>query len=476
MTRRVIPVRNPWNGEYDYQITPPTEDELRTLCTTLRQHQKDWVNLGLEKRIEIMLRWAEELEKAKAELIEADSVDTGYCIISRLSPDIVINLIRGWCADAPRILEEAHREGQSTVLPTMYYRSQFVPYPLLGVISAYGLMLSMLDAVPALIAGCAVVIKPSELTPRFIQPMMETIKKIPELAAVLTYIEGDGLTGQSLIKHADVVAFTGSVPTGRKVAQTCAERLIPVFLELGGKDPVIVTPSANIEQAATAILRGAVWGTGQVCFSVERIYVHESIHDAFVQELVRQAEQLTLNYPDPRSGDIGPFILEKQATIVDEHLDDALAKGAVLHTGGKSEKLGGGLFMRPVVLTEVNHEMKIMQDETFGPVMPVMRYRTEEEAIQLANDTYYGLSASVIAGSEEEAFRIGERIEAGTISLQDTFLTMFKTRDIGNDSFKCSGLGGHRTGPKAIFRYLRSKALLTNTAAPLSLQSMGGRR
>ena len=132
--------------------------------------------------------------------------------------------------------------------------------------------------------------------------------------------------------------------------------------------------------------------------------------------------------------------------------------------------------MRPVVLTEVNHEMTIMREETFGPVMPVMRYRTEEEAIELANDTYYGLSASVIAGTEEEAARIGERINAGTISMQDTFLTMFKTRDIGNDSFNCSGLGGHRTGPRAIFRYLRSKSLLTNTALPLSLKQMGGGR
>ena len=425
-----------------------------------------------------MLRWADELEKAKGPLIEADSIDTGYCIISKLSPDIVIHSIRGWCQDAPQVLQEAHRQGRSTALPSMHYRSQFVPYPLLGVISPWNapLMLSTLDAIPALLAGCAVVIKPSELTPRFIKPMMETIQKVPELAAVLTYIEGDGQTGQSLINNVDVVAFTGSVPTGRKVAKACAERLIPVYLELGGKDPVIVTPTANIEQAATAVLRGAVWGTGQVCFSVERIYVHESIHDAFVEELVRQAEELTLNYPDPRTGDIGPFIMEQQAAIVDAHLEDALAKGAVLQTGGKSEKLGGGLFMRPVVLTEVNHEMTIMREETFGPVMPVMRYRTEEEAIELANDTYYGLSASVIAGTEEEAARIGERINAGTISMQDTFLTMFKTRDIGNDSFNCSGLGGHRTGPRAIFRYLRSKSLLTNTALPLSLKQMGGGR
>ena len=195
-------------------------------------------------------------------------------------------------------------------------------------------MLSTLDAIPALLAGCAVVIKPSELTPRFIKPMMETIQKVPELAAVFTYIEGDGQTGQSLINNVDVVAFTGSVPTGRKVAKACAERLIPVYLELGGKDPVIVTPTANIEQAATAVLRGAVWGTGQVCFSVERIYVHESIHDAFVEELVRQAEELTLNYPDPRTGDIGPFIMEQQAAIVDAHLEDALAKGACCRPAG----------------------------------------------------------------------------------------------------------------------------------------------
>ena len=332
--RRVIPVRNPWSGEYDYQITPPTDEELKALCNTLRRNQKGWAQAGLEKRIEVMLRWADELEKVKDELIEVDSIDTGYCIISKYSPDIVINLIRGWCTDAPRILEEARRQGQSTALPSMHYRSQFVPYPLVGVISAWGLMLSMLDTVPALVAGCAVVIKPSELTPRFIKPMMETIQKVPELAAVFTYIEGDGQTGQSLINNVDVVAFTGSVPTGRKVAKACAERLIPVYLELGGKDPVIVTPTANIEQAATAVLRGAVWGTGQVCFSVERIYVHESIHDAFVEELVRQAEELTLNYPDPRTGDIGPFIMEQQAAIVDAHLEDALAKGAVLQPAG----------------------------------------------------------------------------------------------------------------------------------------------
>jgi acyl-CoA reductase-like NAD-dependent aldehyde dehydrogenase len=475
--RTPIAVRNPWTGEYDYEIVPPTAAELRTTCLRLRAGQKAWAAAPLAHRIAVMSKWADRLEQARAALIEADSVDTGYCVISKLSPDIIIGAIRGWCTDAPKVLEEAARQGISSIMPSISFRSQLVPYPLLGVISPWNapLMLSLLDAVPALLAGCAVIIKPSEIAPRFVEPLMATIREVPELADVLTYVVGDGETGQNLIDNVDIVCFTGSVATGRKVAKACARRLIPVYLELGGKDPVIVTASADIEQAATAVLRGAVWGTGQVCFSVERVYVHEDIHDAFVDTLVRLAEQVTLNYPDCRFGDIGPFGFEQQAAIVDAHLDDALAKGAVLRTGGKSQKLGGGLFMRPVVLTDVTHDMKIMREETFGPVMPVMRYRTEDEAVELANDTEYGLSAAVIAGTPEEAARIGERINAGTVSLQDTFLTLFKVRDIGSDSFNSSGLGGDRTGPGSILRFLRKKALMTNSACPMPLRN-GGRR
>jgi len=303
--------------------------------------------------------------------------------------------------------------------------------------------------------------------------VLETIRAVPELAEVFTFIDGDARTGQELIEQVDVVCFTGSVPTGRQVAQACARRLIPAYLELGGKDPAIVTASADLEQAATAVLRGAAFGTGQVCFAVERIYVHEDVHDEFVDTLVRKAVHIRLNFPDINDGEIGPFGLDRQARIADEHLADAMAKGAVINCGGPSHVLGGGHFMRPTVLTEVNHDMLIMQEESFAPFMPVMRYRTEDEAVALANDTHYGLSASVLAGTAEEAARIAARINAGTVSLQDTFLTLFKTRDIGTNSFGDSGLGGDRTGPASILRFLRKKALLTQSAPPAPLARPG---
>jgi acyl-CoA reductase-like NAD-dependent aldehyde dehydrogenase len=299
-----------------------------------------------------------------------------------------------------------------------------------------------------------------------VEPVMQTIREVPELAEVLTYVVGDGETGQDIINNADMIVFTGSVPNGLKVAAACARRFIPAYLELGGKDPVIVTETADLERAATAILRGACFGTGQVCFSIERIYVQEKAHDAFVDLLVKKAEQVVLNYPDIDKGHIGPFGTARQAQIVDQHLDDAIGRGAKIRTGGKSMNLGGGRYMRPTVLTDVTHEMTIMREETFGPVMPVAKYTDEHEAVRLANDSIYGLSAAVIAGSEEEAKRIAHRLEAGTVCIQDTFLTLFKTYDVESNSFKFSGMGGCRTGPGSILRFLRKQSFLINTAEP----------
>ena len=468
---RVLPVRNPYSGAFDYQITPPTPEQLADTCERLRAAQVTWGAAPLEYRTEVLLRWADELDKAYGPLSAADFTDTGGCLISLMAPRIVAGSVRAWAADAPDVLAAAARSGTSSIMPAISFRTQLVPYPLAGVISPWNgpLLLSMLDPVPALFAGSAVIVKPSEVAPRFTEPLMETIGKVPELAEVLTFITGDGQTGQELIQQVDVLCFTGSVPNGRKVAQACAARLIPVYLELGGKDPAIVTASADLERGATAVLRGAAFGTGQVCFSIERIYVHEDAHDAFVDILVGKAEQVGLNYPDINAGEIGPFGFDRQAAIADEHLADATAKGALVRTGGPSRELGGGHYMRPTVLTEVTHDMLLMREESFAPFLPVMRYRTEDEAVQLANDTHYGLSAAVIAGTAEEAARIGERVNAGTISLQDTFLTLFKTRDIGTNSFGDSGLGGDRTGPGSILRFLRKKALLTQSAPPAPL-------
>ena len=364
--RKPLPVRNPRTGEIDMYITPPSSEEIAATCARLRKAQEAWGRAPLDHRIGVMKKWADRLQAHRAALIEADSVDTGYGQISRVAPDMVIGSVLRMCAIAPAIFERSHRAGNSPGAPNVAYRTNLRPYPLAGIIGPWNapLMLSTVHAVPALFAGCAVIVKPSEVTPRFVKPMMETIRETPELAEVFTFVVGDGETGQAIVDNVDIVSFTGSVPNGRKVAEACAKRFIPSILELGGKDPVIVTQTADLQKAATAVLRGAVTSTGQVCFSIERIYVQEKVHDAFVDLLVREAERVELNYPDPNRGQIGPFIAERQAAVVDDHLDDAVRQGAKIRTGGKSENLGGGLYMRPTVLTDVTHDMKIMKDES----------------------------------------------------------------------------------------------------------------
>jgi acyl-CoA reductase-like NAD-dependent aldehyde dehydrogenase len=466
-----IPVRNPRTGEIDCSITPPSESELDSICSRLREEQVAWSGMPLEGRIAAMRSWAQAITRRAAQISAQEELDTGRHQLSQQVPHMVAGSVNGWCDKAAEILRQGHLSGTSSIYPTVQYETQLVPYPLLGVISPWNhpFLLSMIDAIPALLAGCAVLVKPSEITPRFIGPVMESIADVPELAAVLRYVAGDGRTGRQIIERVDALCFTGSIATGRKVAVACAERFIPVFLELGGKDAAVVTASADLDRAATAVTRASVFATGQICFSTERVYVHSSVHDEFVKRLIERSNALRLTFPDPRQGQIGPFIFGRQASIVDEHIDDALAKGAQLVAGGKSQVLGGGHYMPATVLVNVTHDMKIMREETFGPVTPVMRYETEEEAIRLANDSMYGLSAAVIAGDVEEARRLGRQLEAGGISLQDAAITIAILRDAEKNSFKLSGLGGSRMGPNGLLRFLRKKAFMINSAFPADL-------
>jgi acyl-CoA reductase-like NAD-dependent aldehyde dehydrogenase len=325
-------------------------------------------------------------------------------------------------------------------------------------------LLSTIDTIPALLAGCAVIVKPSEIAPRFIRPFLETIASVPRLRDVLAYVEGAGDTGAALIEHVDLVCFTGSVATGRKVAEAAARQFIPTFLELGGKDPAIALASADLELATEAILWGSVVSTGQSCLSIERIYVAEAIFDKFVEKLVEKAQRLRLAYPSLENGEIGPIIAERQAEIIAEHLRDAVEKGAVVRCGGLIEELGGGLWCRPTVLTQVNHSMKVMTEETFGPIMPVMPFSTVEEALALANDTIYGLSAAVFAGTQAEALDVARHIDAGAININDAGLTAIM-HEAEKNAFKFSGMGGSRMGAAALKRFMRKKAFLIKTGS-----------
>jgi acyl-CoA reductase-like NAD-dependent aldehyde dehydrogenase len=291
---------------------------------------------------------------------------------------------------------------------------------------------------------------------------MTTLNTIPQLRDVLNFVEGAGQTGADLIEDVDLICFTGSVETGRLVAEAAAQKFIPACLELGGKDPAIVLESADLDLATSAILWGSVVNSGQSCLSIERIYVAESIFEQFYHQLVTKSHKLKLAYPTIESGEIGPIICEKQAAIINDHLLDAVSKGAVIHCGGKVEELGGGWWCRPTVMTEVDHSMKVMTEETFGPIMPVMSFANIEEAINLANDSIYGLSAAIFSESEELALEIGMQIDVGAISINDAGLTAMMQEGEKN-AFKFSGLGGSRMGKAAFKRFMRKKAFLIKT-------------
>ena len=456
-----IAVRNPRTGKIDYWITPPTSARLAEICTHLRKAQIAWQESGIERRISAMQEWKQALLSHKDELIEALVTDTGRWSESVIEFDSFISSIDRWCRLAPELFQS---EPSTTAIPFIRIEHQLVPYPLVGVISPWNfpLLLSAIDTLPALLAGCAVLVKPSEIAPRFIQPLSKTIASVPQLRDILAYVEGAGDTGAALIEEVDLVCFTGSVATGRQVAEAAARQFIPAFLELGGKDPAIVLASADLELATSAILWGSVVNTGQSCLSIERVYVAESIFDNFVEKLVAKAKNLKLAYPSVEEGEIGPIIAEKQADIIAEHLQDAVERGAVVHCGGVVEKLDGGFWCRPTVLTQVNHAMKVMTEETFGPIMPVMSFPTIEEAIHLGNDTIYGLSAAVFAGLEAEALEVASCLEAGAISINDAGLTAF-IHEAEKNAFKFSGLGSSRMGLAALKRFMRQKAFLIKT-------------
>ncbi|OUL20823.1 aldehyde dehydrogenase [Nostoc sp. RF31YmG] len=456
-----IDVRNPRTGKFDYVIIPPPPKLLAQLCNRLRRSQVRWQQLSVEERIEALQEWKQAILSGRDRLTEALVNDTGRLSISEMEIDSFISSIDRWCRLAPELLQES---AKNTAIPFIALQQTAVPYSLVGVISPWNfpLLLSTIDAIPALLAGCAVVVKPSEIAPRFVAPLMTALNAVPKLRDVFTFIEGAGETGAALIEYVDLVCFTGSVATGRKVAEVAAKKFIPVFLELGGKDPAIVLESTNLDLATSAILWGAVVNTGQSCLSIERIYVAESIFDKFVAQLVTKAQKLKLAHPTLETGELGPIIAEKQAAIISDHLLDALDKGAVIHCGGKVEELGGGWWCRPTVLTQVNHSMKVMTDETFGPILPIMPFANVEEAINLANDSIYGLSAAVFAGSEELALEVAQQIDAGGISINDAALTAIMHEGEKN-SFKFSGLGGSRMGPAALKRFMRKKAFLIKT-------------
>ena len=466
---RKINVRNPRTGINDYTFNVTTPEEIPSIATKARQGSEKWQKMSHSARTDVMKSFQAALNNKQSEITDALIIDTGRRGISIMEVSGVIQSIDRWIKIADCHQEDNLRAGNKTALPSVTYGSQLCPYNLVGIISPWNFpcTLSMIDSIPALLAGCAVIIKPSEVTPRFIEPLLEAIQSIPILCDVLHFIKGDGETGNALISYIDAVCFTGSVNTGRKVASVAADNFIPAFLELGGNDPAIVLKDADIEKAATTLLRASIINTGQACQSIERIYVAKQHYDEFCNLLVEAAKKVNLNRDDISKGHIGPLIYEKQAHIIKAQLDDALKQGAKILCGGEIYT-DAGAWVEPTVIVDVNHHMKLMKEETFGPIMPVMAFETDEEAVKLANDTDYGLSAAVFSKNLDHAYDIAVRIEAGGISINDGSLTGL-VGDAEKNSFKLSGMGGSRMGEAGYLRFFRKKSMLLNIGDPYSI-------
>lgn len=458
-------IKNPRTGQYYYEIFPPNPADLKNKTNFMREAQIAWKESGIEYRISALQAWKIAIDEYKDELIDALSMDTGRKWETILEVDWIALSIDRWSNISRELFSATERKTSS--IPFLEIEQDYEPFSLVGVISPWNfpLQYSLIDTIPALLAGCAVIVKPSEITPRFIEIIQKTINQVPDLLGILQYVEGGAETGAELCKLSDIICFTGSTETGKKVYQAASENFIPVFLELSGKDAVIVAESADIERASSAILWGSVFNAGQSCSSIKRIYIHRNIYHQFLSRLVGKANLLQLAYPNMNSGQIGPIISEKQVIIIDHQLEDAFKKGAKLKAGSrKCEEMGGGFYCRPTVLTNVTHEMKIMNDETLGPILPVMAYSSIDEAISFANRTQFELGGAVFAGTEVEAMEIARKMKCGTVSINDVSLSVVLQE---GEKYPCkmSGMGGIRSGPSAIKKFMKQKAYIINSGA-----------
>ena len=463
-------VRNPRTGEFDYAIEPATPAQVAEQAARLRAAQPAWEALGPVGRGAVLERFAQAVERHAKAIVAALTIDTGRTKIARMEVLGLPGTLRRWIARAPALLGALETSPVPSTTPGIEIVPRYSAYPLFGAIAPWNfpVVLSHIDAIPALMAGCAALVKPSEVTPRCVAPLRAALAEVPELAAIFAYVEGGAETGQALIEAVDYVCFTGSTATGRKVAQTAARCLIPANLELGGKDAMIVLASADPIRAAHTALRASVLATGQACQSIERVYVARAIAEPFLAELVTAANAVRPTFPDAEVGEIGPFIFAEQAGKIAAQIEAAVAAGAKVLAGGTIETLGGGKYLRPTVLTDVTPEMAIVAEETFGPVIPVTLFDDPAQAIALANHGTFGLAAAVLAGSVEEAESVGIHLDAGAISIQDGALTSM-VWDATNHSRKGSGLGPSRMGDEGLLRFLRRQSLIRQLGTPATI-------
>jgi acyl-CoA reductase-like NAD-dependent aldehyde dehydrogenase len=366
--------------------------------------------------------------------------------------------IEFWCKHGEDFLQDEQIHASTLAVKGKKLVVRYEPLGLVGVIGPwnYPLTNSFGDCLPAMLAGNSVILKPSEVTPLTSLLLAEGLAASGLPDGVFQVATGRGATGAALVDLVDMIMFTGSTATGRKVGERAAQRLIPFALELGGKDPMIVLDDADLERAANLAVYYSMLNSGQTCISIERVYVEEPVYDEFVAKVVEKVGALRQGpSTGPGTAEVGSMTFPRQIEIVEEHVRDAVAKGARALTGGQ-RRPGAGMFYEPTVLVDVDHTMKAMTEETFGPTLPIMKVADEDEAVRLANDSPYGLGAAVF-GARGHAEQIARRLEAGAVCVNDALLN-YVAVELPMGGWKGSGIGS-RHGAGGIRKFTKQQSL-----------------
>ena len=460
---RDIPVENPATGQIVATVPDLGPEAVAAMAARGRAAQPSWEAYGFEGRARVLLRAQKWTMDNADQIIATICSETGKTFEDASLAEISYagNAFGFWAKHAGEYLGDQRIKSGQLLVKGKKLILRYRPLGLIGVIGPwnYPLTNSFGDCIPALMAGNSVILKPSEVTPLTSLLMAEGLRECGLPEHVLQIATGRGATGAALIEQVDMIMFTGSTKTGRKVAETAARRLIPASLELGGKDPMIVLSDADLERAANFATYYSMQNAGQTCISIERAYVEEPVYDEFVAKVSEKVRALRVGKPEgPGSVEVGAITFPPQLETIEDHVTDAIDKGARVLAGGHSSSQGGGRFYEPTVLVDVDHTMKCMTEETFGPTLPIMKVADADEAVRLANDSPYGLGASVFSRDTERGEQIARRLETGAANVNDAMIN-YTALELPMGGAKASGLGS-RHGAGGIRKYASQQAIV----------------